>query len=67
MDGKKDEQLSAKFKVIDGRRFQVLDDSNYFLPNDSGEEERLNLQHVILKHAFNGNFSAPVEKWGKST
>ena len=62
MDGKKDEQLSAKFKVIDGRRFQLLDDSNYFLPNDSGEEERLDLQHAILKHAFNGNFSAPVDQ-----
>jgi len=46
-----DEQLSNKFKVIDRRRYQSLDDSNYFLQNDSGENERLDLQHDILKHA----------------
>ena len=59
---KRDLQLSSKFKIIDGRRFQALDDSNYVLPNDSGEEERLDIQHAVLKHAFNGNFSAPVDQ-----
>ncbi|CAG8458863.1 2382_t:CDS:2 [Paraglomus occultum] len=59
---KKYEQSGSKFKVIDGRRFQILDDSNYTLPNDAGEEERLDIQHFVLKHAFNGNFSAPVDQ-----
>src|SRR6185503_12242882 len=59
---KNNEQINEKFKVIDGRRFQALDESNYVLPNDSGEEDRLDIQHIILKHAFNGNFSAPVSK-----
>jgi len=54
--------MSDKFKVIDGRRFQQSDDSNYVLPNDSEEAERLNIQHLILKHAFNGSFSAPVDQ-----
>ncbi|CAG8616052.1 9001_t:CDS:2 [Paraglomus brasilianum] len=58
---KKDELISSNFKVIDGRRFQLLD-SNYVLPNDVGEEDRLDMQHYILKHAFNGNFSAPVDQ-----
>ena len=59
---KKNDHFSDKFKVIDGRRFQQLNDSNYVLPNDSEEEERLDIQHAILKHAFNGNFSAPVDQ-----
>ena len=60
---KNDEQSGdSKFKVIDGRRFHQLDDSNYVLPNDEEEEERLDIQHIILKHVFGGNFSAPVHK-----
>ncbi|CAG8512434.1 10490_t:CDS:2 [Paraglomus occultum] len=53
----------SKFKVADG---QQLNNSNYVLPNDSGEEERLNIQHLIFKHAFNGSFSAPVDQLLKS-
>ncbi|CAG8561920.1 8126_t:CDS:2 [Paraglomus occultum] len=59
---KNDQQFNSKFKVIDGRRFQQLDDSNYVLPNDSDEDERLDIQHIILKNTFNGNFSAPVDQ-----
>ena len=62
-----DEQSGdSKFKVIDGRRFHQLDDSNYILPNDEEEEERLDIQHDMLKLAFNGNFSAPVHNLLKS-
>ncbi|CAG8561962.1 8129_t:CDS:2 [Paraglomus occultum] len=59
---KRAEHFNEKFKIVDGRRFQLLDDSNYFLPNDSGEEERLDIQHAVWKHGFNGNFSAPVDQ-----
>jgi len=63
MPRKKNEQtLDSKFKVIDGRRYQALDDSNYFLPNDENEEERLDVQHIVMKQAFDGNFSAPVDQ-----
>ncbi|CAG8544054.1 7177_t:CDS:2 [Paraglomus brasilianum] len=51
-----------KFEMIDGRRYQRLDDSNYALPNDIEEEERLDLQHNYMKLGFGGtNFSAPVD------
>ncbi|CAG8676840.1 9496_t:CDS:2, partial [Paraglomus brasilianum] len=36
--------------------------SNYVLPNDVGEEDRLDMQHAMIKHAFDGNFSAPVDQ-----
>ena len=53
-----------KFQVINGRRYQTLDDTNYLLPNDIDEEERLDLQHDYMKLGFGGkNFSAPVEEF----
>ena len=64
---KSDEHFGgSKFKVIDGRRFHQLDDSNYLLPNDEEEEERLDIQHDMLKHVFDGNFSAPIHNLLKS-
>ena len=52
-----------KFHVIDGRRYQAIDDTNYPLPNDIDEEERLDLQHDYMKLGFGGrNFSAPVDE-----
>ncbi|CAG8561950.1 8128_t:CDS:2 [Paraglomus occultum] len=59
---RKNAEVDSKFKVIDGRRYQQLDDSNYVLPNDSGEEERLDMQHILFDHFFDGNFSAPVDQ-----
>lgn len=33
----------------------------YALPQDSEEINRLDFQHYLLRHAFRGNFAAPVE------
>ncbi|CAG8458865.1 2383_t:CDS:2 [Paraglomus occultum] len=53
------ERSSSKSNVIDGR---PLNETNYTLPHNAEEEERLNEQHFILGHAFNGDFSAPVDQ-----
>jgi SAM-dependent methyltransferase len=34
----------------------------YALPQDSEEINRLDFQHYLLRHAFHGNFAAPLEK-----
>jgi hypothetical protein len=52
-----------KFQIIDGRRYQTIDETNYILPNDAIEEERLDLQHDYMKLGFGGmNYSAPVDE-----
>ena len=33
----------------------------YALPQDSEEINRLDFQHYLLRHAFRGNFAAPLE------
>ncbi len=41
-----------------GRRY--LEDVPYVHPKDLGEDERLNLQHHIVKYALKGNYVAPL-------
>src|SRR5947209_3078704 len=48
----------ANQDVGNGRRY--LDEVPYVLPKDLGEEERLKLQHDIIKYALKGNYVAPV-------
>ncbi|KAI9263236.1 hypothetical protein BDA99DRAFT_509659 [Phascolomyces articulosus] len=43
-----------------GRRYQNIN-PKYVLPNDEIEQDRLTNLHFILKHCFNGNYSAPVQ------
>ncbi len=49
------------FRFIDGRRYHNVENSNYSLPNDDDECDRLHLQHLVLRYAFQGNFASPVE------
>lgn len=49
------------FQFIKGRRFHNVSNSEYFLPNDDDECDRLHMQHFLLKNIWGGNFSAPVE------
>jgi len=49
------------FRFINGRRYHNAENSNYILPNDDEECDRLHTQHFVLKHAYQGNFAAPVE------
>src|SRR5438067_108538 len=41
-----------------GRRYR--EDVPYVLPKDLGEDERLNLQHYILRYVLKGNYVAPL-------
>ena len=50
-----------KFRFIDGRRYHNTENSKYPLPNDDEEHERLYMQHLVFKHAWQGNFASPVE------
>lgn len=50
----------TKQSVGSDRRYR--DDVPYVLPKDLGEEERLDLQHRVLKYALKGNYVAPVGK-----
>ena len=49
------------FRFIDGRRYHNVENSNYCLPNDDDECDRLHLQHFVLRYAWQGNFASPVE------
>ncbi len=49
------------FRFIDGRRYHNVENSNYGLPNDDDECDRLHLQHFVLRYAWQGNFASPVE------
>ncbi|KAG2221272.1 hypothetical protein INT45_012393 [Circinella minor] len=43
-----------------GRRHQNIN-TKYILPNDEVEQDRLTNLHFVLKHCFNGNYSAPIQ------
>jgi ubiquinone/menaquinone biosynthesis C-methylase UbiE len=58
-----DDDLSflEKFRYINGRRFHNEESTiNYYVPNDSEESNRLNLQHYLLRYVWKGNFSSPI-------
>src|SRR4051812_21724521 len=45
---------TSKFRWEGGRRYHTVKSSTYPLPNDDAEEERLQREHWMLKHVFNG-------------
>ncbi|CAG8795915.1 3615_t:CDS:1, partial [Cetraspora pellucida] len=49
------------FKYADGRRFHNVKNVIYALPNDDDEQDRLHLQHFLIRYLFQSNFSAPIE------
>ncbi|RIB06256.1 S-adenosyl-L-methionine-dependent methyltransferase [Gigaspora rosea] len=50
-----------EFRYDDGRRFHCVDDAIYYLPNDEDEQDRLHLQHFLIRYIFQSNFSAPIK------
>jgi SAM-dependent methyltransferase len=61
-DNSKPETIQA-FSAIpqhasDSRRYR--EDVPYVLPKDSGEQERLNLQHILFRSLLRGNYAAPL-------
>ncbi|CAG8780407.1 6685_t:CDS:2, partial [Cetraspora pellucida] len=51
----------TEFKYADGRRFHNVKNVIYALPNDDDEQDRLHLQHFLIRYLFQSNFSAPIE------
>ncbi|KAF7725326.1 hypothetical protein EC973_009665 [Apophysomyces ossiformis] len=55
-------QTMVETTMIEGRRYLAPSVSaRYFLPYDDDESDRLIVLHFLLKHAFNGNFRAPIQ------
>ncbi|RIB04559.1 S-adenosyl-L-methionine-dependent methyltransferase [Gigaspora rosea] len=60
IENSSDECILDSFRYIGGRRFHNVLDAKYFLPNDNGEVDRLEGQHFLYRHIWQGNFSSPV-------
>jgi ubiquinone/menaquinone biosynthesis C-methylase UbiE len=54
------EGAPARFHVAAGRRF--VSNVPYALPKDSGEIQRLDFQHFLLKYGLQANFLAPINQ-----
>ncbi|CAG8474620.1 16654_t:CDS:2 [Funneliformis mosseae] len=57
-----DEYILDTFRYIGGRRYHNVIDSKYYLPNDLTEIDRLEKQHYLFRHIWQGNFSAPIHE-----
>ncbi|CAG8503399.1 11491_t:CDS:2 [Ambispora gerdemannii] len=53
-------RLRFRYQILDGRRYQNLDNSVYWLPVDDIEAERSLNNHLFHKRIWNGNFHAPI-------
>nr|CAG8622303.1 7920_t:CDS:2 [Entrophospora candida] len=51
----------SRFRYINGRRYHNDKNSKYFLPNDDEEVDRLQTQHFLFRHIWEGNFSSPMD------
>ncbi len=54
------EAQPAESRIFGGRRFAR--GVPYILPSDSGEINRLDFQHYMLRYALKGNFAAPLRQ-----
>ncbi|RUO96559.1 hypothetical protein BC936DRAFT_141836, partial [Jimgerdemannia flammicorona] len=39
-----------------------IGNTKYMLPSDDHEVDRLEYQHLVMRHLIGGNFSAPMEE-----
>ncbi|KAI9313472.1 S-adenosyl-L-methionine-dependent methyltransferase [Dichotomocladium elegans] len=49
------------YRIEGGRRYYDRENIAYVLPDDDEENDRVHLQHWLLKVIFNGNYNSPVE------
>ncbi|CAG8439735.1 9721_t:CDS:2 [Scutellospora calospora] len=56
------EFTSTNIKLIGGRPFIDDEASVYILPTDWEEADRIQLEHFAMKHAFDGNYAAPLSE-----
>src|SRR6266542_435008 len=50
------------FRFINGRRYHNAENSEYILPNDDDECDRLHMQHFVFRYAWQSNFASPIEE-----
>ncbi|CAG8476804.1 7001_t:CDS:2 [Racocetra fulgida] len=50
----------SEFQYRDGRRFHNTEGAIYPMPNDEDEQDRLHLQHFLMRYLWQSNFSAPI-------
>ncbi|KAG1152997.1 hypothetical protein G6F37_000042 [Rhizopus arrhizus] len=50
----------AYYSTIQNRKYHKVNGSNYILPCDDEEIDRLHLQHFMIRFAIQGNYLAPV-------
>ncbi|CAG8565540.1 22_t:CDS:2 [Ambispora leptoticha] len=53
-------KLKFRYQTLDGRLYQAIDNSVYWLPIDDIEAERSTNSHLFHKRIWNGNFHAPI-------
>ncbi|KAG9289905.1 hypothetical protein G9A89_010211 [Geosiphon pyriformis] len=56
------EYQRPQYRVVDGRRYHNLQNSEYKLANDEPEIYRLQRYHFALKEIWDGNFQSPVDE-----
>ncbi|KAI9313470.1 S-adenosyl-L-methionine-dependent methyltransferase [Dichotomocladium elegans] len=49
------------YRIEGGRRYYDRENIAYVLPEDDEENDRVHMQHWLLKVAFNGNYNSPIE------
>ncbi|CAG8713830.1 11559_t:CDS:2 [Gigaspora margarita] len=54
--------LLGQYEIIGGRKFLKTDEANNFMPSDEMELRRMDINHVLTRYSWKGNFSAPVEE-----
>ncbi|KAG9285193.1 hypothetical protein G9A89_004408 [Geosiphon pyriformis] len=55
-------QTLQPLKLIDGRLFNNVDNSVYYLPSDDEESDRQQLQHFLFWFLWQGLFGPPIER-----
>ncbi|CAG8766408.1 2517_t:CDS:2 [Dentiscutata erythropus] len=54
------ENTQTEFRFSDGRRYHNVEGAVYPMPNDEDEQDRLHLQHFLMRYLWQSNFSAPI-------
>ncbi|CAG8437306.1 9831_t:CDS:2 [Dentiscutata heterogama] len=54
------ENTQTEFRYSDGRRYHNVEGAVYPMPNDEDEQDRLHLQHFLMRYLWQSNFSAPI-------
>ncbi|CAG8746700.1 9425_t:CDS:2, partial [Racocetra persica] len=56
------DSICSHIKYIGGRPYFEEEISSYVLPTDWEESDRIQMEHFAMKHAFGGNYAAPLSE-----